>query len=305
MRAALQEASSGTIHLLGEFALIGRGDGASVRLSDQSISRQHATIRFEAGFYRVFDIGSANGTYVNGAALTGSRVLREGDRLQFGAVEFTFRLQETPPAVEYPAAFERTEIAQLAPAPVRSTPVILMVADLKGFTRLSSRLQPGDVADLLREWYADCTSILHTNGATIDKFIGDCFFAYWYDTETDTRSRVLEAARAIRALEEDPQTPARIRLRRQLDVRLDCRLGLHAGNVAVGAMGTGINTALGDAVNIAFRIEALTRQLDRIVLSSAAFLDNWPEGAAMCTPCGAHLLRGQDTPTEIYSFDLA
>ena len=96
------------------------------------------------------------------------------------------------------------------------------------------------------------------------------------------------------------------------NIVLDCRIGLHVGEVAIGAMGKGVNTALGDAVNIAFRIEGLTRSVDKPALVSAAFLDGWDEGRAYFESCGFHEIKGQAERIEVFalrqrrrSFDLA
>ena len=70
---------------------IGRAQGNNVVLQSGSVSRQHARIREEAGEYRVFDLGSANGTFVNDQKVADPIVLQDGDRVRFGEVEFVFR----------------------------------------------------------------------------------------------------------------------------------------------------------------------------------------------------------------------
>ena len=73
----------------------------------------------------------------------------------------------------------------------------LFVADLKGFTQMSAQLSADQVADLLREWYADCHAILAQYGASIDKFIGDCVFAYWHGTDADIRAQGASGGRSV------------------------------------------------------------------------------------------------------------
>ena len=177
----------------------------------------------------------------------------------------------------------------------------LFVADLKGFTQMSAQLSADQVADLLREWYADCHAILAQYGASIDKFIGDCVFAYWHGTDADIRSRALRAAEALRAVEVEPTSPTRILLKARHNIELDCRIGIHLGTVAMGAMGKGISTALGDAVNIAFGIEALTRVVDRPALVSAAFLDGWDQGRRHFESCGYHKVKGRSELIEVFA----
>ena len=164
------------------------------------------------------------------------------------------------------------------------------------------RLSPGEIADLLREWYADCSIAVPAPAeASIDKFIGDCFFAYWRGTEPALRQSALQVAHHLRAIETTPTTAARRALMARHGMSIDCRFGLHLGCVAVGAMGIGINTALGDAVNVVFRIEAVTRELDRPILASGAFVEDWPEGRQQFFSCGLHLLKGVEEPIELFA----
>lgn len=72
--------------------LIGRAEGNEIRLVDRSISRRHARIFFETHRYMLSDLGSANGTRLNGREVLEPVVLQPGDRLQFG--DFEFILQE-------------------------------------------------------------------------------------------------------------------------------------------------------------------------------------------------------------------
>lgn len=299
MPAALRDLASGEVFELDDVALIGRGEAAGVRLTDTSISRQHASIRRENGAYWVVDLGSANGTFVNDVALTTGRALRNGDRVQFGDRILSFEHNEAgSDADELHSA--KTQISRLSPAPLRSAPVTLLVADLKGFTGISASLSPGEVADLLRDWYAHCNLVLKRHGASIDKFIGDCVFAYWHGTDGNSRASALAAAAALRlpagAQAQSPGVSAV-----SGGSALDCRIGLHVGRVAVGNMGKGVNTALGDAVNVAFRIEALTRRTDRPILVSAAFLDDWSDGRPDFESCGRHAVKGLPEPIEVFA----
>ena len=69
----------------------------------------------------------------------------------------------------------------------------------------------------------------------------------------------------------------------------------------MGAMGKGISTALGDAVNIAFGIESLTRVVDRPALVSAAFLDGWDQGRRHFESCGYHKVKGRSELIEVFA----
>jgi adenylate cyclase len=298
MSAVMRDAISGEVHPLGDISLIGRGDTATIRLADASVSRQHAAVRYEASKFWVVDLGSANGTFVNGAALNAARVLHPGDRLQVGKAVLVF--EDTGSAsMKTEVLSDRTQISRLPPEPARSAPMTILVGDLKGFTAICALLSPGQVADLLREWYADCDAILKRHGASIDKFIGDCVFAYWHGVGPDIRSQALKAAQALRIVEETPASPTRVLLRAGHGIAMDCRIGLHLGPVAIGSMGKGINTALGDAVNVAFRIEGLTRLVDEPILMSAAFVDGFPGNGFRS--CGRHEVKGVEEAIEVFA----
>lgn len=301
MAATLKALTGGEVFTLEDFNLIGRSEEATIRLADAGISRQHATIRREGGHYWLVDLGSANGSYVNDVALTNARALRDGDRLQFGSAIFLFDKGGSTNLPEQTLLGMKTQVLRRAPVPVKTQPATLFVGDLKGFTAMSSRLSAEQVADLLREWYADCNAIMQRTGAMIDKFIGDCVFAYWPGVDQDARLRALEAARALRAAEREALSPTRRLLRAEKNITLDCRVGLHVGNVAIGAMGRGINTALGDAVNLAFRIEGLTRVVNRSILVSAQFMDGLEIDKSQFDHCGLFDVKGHPEKVEIYA----
>lgn len=300
MGAHIKSLISGESFPLEDFTLVGRSNEATIRLNEGSISRQHATIRREGIHYWLMDLGSANGTYVNDMAITTSRVLKDGDRVQFGSNIFTFQ-QEEGPTHDGGSIGITTTVLRRTPVVVRTQPVTLVVGDLKGFTQLSAQVTADKLADLMREWYADCNVIMRKHGATIDKFIGDCVFAYWPDVSPETRQQAVSVARALRNPDVEAHAPTRAFLRQTQNITLDCRVGLHLGEVAMGAMGKGINTAVGDAVNVAFRIESLTRQLDCGVLASAAFLQDWDPGREFFETKGRHALKGVSDQVEVYA----
>ncbi|MER7753477.1 DUF1707 and FHA domain-containing protein [Kitasatospora sp. NPDC097643] len=67
---------------------IGRIPGSGLRLHDASVSRQHAELRHENGGWVLYDLGSTNGTHVNGRRIAGGVRVRAGDQVRFGNLEF-------------------------------------------------------------------------------------------------------------------------------------------------------------------------------------------------------------------------
>jgi adenylate cyclase len=296
MPAYLRAQDRGLEFSLEDFNLLGRSQDASIRLTDGGVSRQHATIRRDGNLYWLADLGSANGSFVNDVAVTTARALRHGDRIQVGACVFVFEIVDATPAAE-PSG---TQMLHTVALPMRTVKATLLVGDLRNFTALSARLSAEQVAAMLREWYADCERILKPRGAIIDKFIGDGVFAYWAGDSAEVRAQATEAARLL----SDPaagDSPVRTQLREQMNLEVYCHIGMNIGDVALGAMGRGVNTAVGEEVNVTFRIESLTRTLQVPVLVSAAFIQGWPDGLRHYRPAGIHPVKGQPEPVEVYA----
>jgi hypothetical protein len=81
---------AGSAYDLSEGALLGRGDGADIRLEDTFASTRHARLVVEGDVIVLEDLGSTNGTYLNGEPLHGPQPLHAGDRIRIGDSEFTF-----------------------------------------------------------------------------------------------------------------------------------------------------------------------------------------------------------------------
>jgi adenylate cyclase len=303
MNAQLKAIDDNLAHDLEDFNLIGRSQDATIRLVDSGISRQHATIRREGQLFWVTDLGSANGSYVNDVAISTARALRSGDRVQFGNSQFWF-YQDDPQmnAAYMPGTSTQgmlTQVIKTNALPMKTLEATLLVGDLKDFTNLSAQLSAEEVAALLREWYADCETILKPRGAIIDKFMGDGVFAYWPKSDDKSVARAAECAQLLSDAEAT-QSPRRKWVQDNLGITVQCHVGLHLGEVALGAMGRGVNTAVGEAVNVTFRIEALTRRLNTRVLASADFIHRWPDVTQCFEPAGIHEVKGQPEPVEVY-----
>jgi ABC-type multidrug transport system ATPase subunit len=70
--------------ILKDVSIIGREQNVDIQIKDQSISRRHARINYLAGVYRLEDLQSSNGTYINGQLVAGNRALRSGDQIRLG-----------------------------------------------------------------------------------------------------------------------------------------------------------------------------------------------------------------------------
>ncbi len=75
----------------GATVTIGRSPNNQIMIAERHVSRQHAVISFRDGIFMISDLGSANGTFVNGQPVEAPVALAENDVVRFGEVEFTFK----------------------------------------------------------------------------------------------------------------------------------------------------------------------------------------------------------------------
>jgi len=303
MAAQLIHIDSGTCVDLVDFNMIGRGSDATILVEAASVSRQHASIRRQGADYWLTDLGSSNHTFLNDLVVRNAQKLAPGDRLRFGNIEFEFVSEGSDSmAGQFDTTVLQTQMLAKSEPVVHSRPVVMLVADLKAYSRLSSKLPAEGLAKLMNYWYEDCRDLLEGREAVIDKFIGDCVFAYWHSDGPRARQLALEVA-VILANPSGRLGEAHRKMLKEHDASFDCGVGLHVGEVALGGASKDDFTALGDAVNLAFRIEALTRDLDRDILASSDFVAGWnPEGGSFVS-CGACEVKGYTEPVEVYAVE--
>jgi adenylate cyclase len=295
LKARLIQDDLGEVFELVEITTLGRSREAVVAVTDPRASRQHALIRRQEDGYWFFDLGSSNGSYLNGRRVTTARILKSGDVIKIGNQQFRF--QGDPLADR-----SRKTSSQRTLIGTRSREALILVSDIQGFTTLSELLPPDALAPIIGSWYSAIGKVLDAHGATLDKFIGDCVLAYWLDTSVLARTEAMRAAWAMRRVAEIVQRDHQEMLAR---IGLNFRTGaaVHLGPVAYGAISAGEFTLLGDSVNLAFRMEALTREMGKAILVSGEFLDSWDAGKDICEPCGAHQVKGRREPVEVFALE--
>jgi adenylate cyclase len=149
----------------------------------------------------------------------------------------------------------------------------VMFVDLRSFTSLSETMPPEDVADLLAEYRQLVTQAVFTYNGTIDKFIGDGVMAVFGqpDTASDDTDRALRCALHL-GISLARWKEARLRAGKPAS---DAGIGLHVGSVIGGVLQSGTHdefTVIGDAVNIAERLERLSATLAATVVVSEAVI---------------------------------
>ncbi len=151
----------------------------------------------------------------------------------------------------------------------------VVFADLKGFTSLSENLSPGETMTVLRRFHRAVERSVLSNSGTIDKFVGDGAMAVFGVPSSDPAAAV-NALRAVRQLIAEVEV-LNDELDRQRLPTLDVRAGLHFGPVTLGVLGGNRQsqvTVTGDTVNIASRLESLTRNENAKIIASDAVIES-------------------------------
>lgn len=133
----------------------------------------------------------------------------------------------------------------------------LLFCDIRGFTSLSEGLNPTELTELLNNFLTPMTDVLLQHGATIDKYMGDAIMAFW-NAPIDQEGHAESACHAVLEMQ---AALARLNAGHSREIKIG--IGLNTGECCVGNLGSSQRfnySAIGDAVNVAARIEALTKQ---------------------------------------------
>lgn len=248
---------------------LGRDKNSDIVIVDLLASRNHAMIRrLGHSDYYLIDSGSSNGSFVNSHRVAIPRLLKTGDRIQIGGSELVFEQEHKEEDVMDTLSMEETIISD---RPVIRQ-ITVLVADIRGFTSLSESVDIRTLTRLMTAWFHNVTDVITEHGGIVDKFIGDCVFARW-EFETDEEQSIIKVLRAAVLIndvtEELNNTPD------EFTEFLRVGVGINSG---VASMGIGQDaTALGDAVNIAFRLESATKVLGTDIVMSESSYSSLPE----------------------------
>ena len=97
--------------------LIGRGEDCHLRPNSDLVSRHHCAFRFDGYGVRLKDMGSTNGTFFNGVQVRGNHVLKAGDIVTIGKLEFEVVLKEAPRKALVAAGENNPAVPEVAPEP--------------------------------------------------------------------------------------------------------------------------------------------------------------------------------------------
>jgi adenylate cyclase len=144
----------------------------------------------------------------------------------------------------------------------------VMFCDLREFTKLAENLEPGQLQQMLNDVFGRLTQIIVERRGTVDKYMGDCVMAFWGAPVTMANHAELAVLAAIDITKAVKLINQEHRAMGLPVIKLG--IGINTGQMCVGDMGSFMRrsyTVVGDAVNIASRLEGLTKKYDVSILT--------------------------------------
>jgi adenylate cyclase len=176
----------------------------------------------------------------------------------------------------------------------------ILFADIRDFTSLSERLEPDKVVKILNRYFERMSKCVEAQSGLVDKYIGDAMMAVFGALGGQVNHARAAAGAALKMRQEREQLNAELR-----DEGLDeiqAGIGIHTGQVLAGNIGSSSRmeyTVIGDAVNVAARIEGLSKELSRDILISQASVERLSDEFTF-EYLGKVVVRGKEQQVKIY-----
>jgi adenylate cyclase len=173
----------------------------------------------------------------------------------------------------------------------------VLFADIKGFTAMSENMDPEQVVEVLNTYFTEMVDLVFKHQGTLDKYVGDALMAVFGVPVPlpHAATRAVECAQAMQRhlarMQEQGRTPIR-----------GMRIGINTGEAIVGNIGSVKRmdfTVIGDAVNVAARLQELAKELEADTLVSEATFRE-AEAKFQFIRQEPVALRGRQEPTALY-----
>lgn len=179
--------------------------------------------------------------------------------------------------------------------------VTVLFSDIRGFTSLSETLRPEDVVALLNEYFERMVEVVFKHGGMLDKFMGDGVMAVFGAPKED----LYQEENAVKAALEMKEELARLcrKWRTENKATINIGIGINTGLAVVGNVGSMQHmeyTAIGDTVNLASRVEQLTKELGRDILVTE-YTHVALKGVVESERMDRVAVRGKSDPVTVYN----
>ena len=283
---------------------IGRDEHCDIVVPDNRISREHALIqRDDSGEYYLIDMGSRNGSFINERRISTPAQLRDGDSLSIGGCSFVFCR---------PSGDDSAEVGSLMGGAATEAWFVrqyltVLVVDIRNFTPLTQQIEQSVLCETIGTWFRYAGEITKRHGHWSLKYIGDAIMAVWMHPEPRAQRR--DALRILQALVELAGAASELESSFHLPVPIRIGAGINTGYAVVGNTGGRTftdYTAMGDAVNMAFRFESATKEIGMDVVIGSSTLESLHTHPALdrCFQQQEVRLKGYKTPVAIWAASL-
>ncbi|MDX1679995.1 MAG: adenylate/guanylate cyclase domain-containing protein [Akkermansiaceae bacterium] len=189
----------------------------------------------------------------------------------------------------------------------RKRQVVVLFSDVRGFTSRSESAEPAELVQQLNEYLSAMVEVVFRHGGTLDKFIGDAVMAHWGSIDGDQDDQqYAEHSRAALAAARDMQLELESLNRRweqQGRKPFEMGVGIHLGEVVAGELGSPERIefgVIGDAVNLASRIEGLTKSFGCGIIFSERVKE--AANAEDAHSLGKVRVKGRSAPVELHAY---
>ena len=181
----------------------------------------------------------------------------------------------------------------------KAADLTILFSDVRGFTSISEQLSPEDLKEYINAYLTDMSAIIRHHRGTLDKYIGDAIMAFWGAPVADADHARQGIITALEMQRECDKLREKFRARGWPEFNIG--VGLNSGPVRVGDMGSQVRkayTAMGDAVNLASRLEGRTKTYGVGILVGEATKDLVKD--VVYKELDLIKVKGKDTAVKIY-----
>ena len=280
---------------------IGRSDENQIVVIDETVSRLHAMIQRDGNRYLLIDLGSRNGSFVEERRVTVPVYLHDQARVGIGSRDFVFH--SPPAAIELPAPIKKPRPGLgTTKAMIAVREITVLVVDIRGYTHLAHQIDQATLAKTIGRWIRQAGEILDQEGSWGQKFIGDAVMAVWLHPEREPEIR--QIARAFNALSRLVAMTSELQGKFDLPIAVTIGAGLNTDVSSVSNVGTATLadfTVLGDGVNLTFRLESASRNLEEDLLIGQTTYGHIQALAGDLFEKYQVSLKGYNTPIDAYA----